>query len=131
VVIVKLEVIEQDTLHISPAIGGLSYQLTDLAIEAFNHAVGLRVARPSQAMLDLHASADFVKGVVAAGHLVFGGKAVSKLRAVIGQYSGDLDRRRELETAQEIDATAFSHVAVDVQENPALRTVDGDKRVAA
>lgn len=51
-------------------------------------------------MLDFHAGAGLVEGVIAAGLLVFGGKAVSKLRAVVGQYLDDFDRRRKFQTVQ-------------------------------
>lgn len=131
-VVVKLEVIVQCGLQIGPAIeAGLRDQLTDPAIEAFHHAVSLRVARRRQAMLDFHAATCLVEGMIAAGLLVFGGEAVGKLRAVVGQYLGDLDRRCELQTAQEIDATTFSHIVVNMQKNPARRAVNGNKQVAA
>ncbi|WP_338759180.1 hypothetical protein [Massilia sp. METH4] len=43
-------------------------------------------------MLDFHAGTGLVEGVIAVALLVFGGaSSVGKLRAVIGQYLGDLD----------------------------------------
>lgn len=129
--VVKLEIVEQGGLQIRPAIeAGLRDQFTDPAIEALHHTVGLRMARRRPAVLDLHASAGFVEGVVVAGLLVFGSRTIGKLRAVVGQDFGDLDRRRELQTAQEINAATFSHVAVDMQANPPRGAIDSHEQIA-
>jgi hypothetical protein len=58
------------------------------------------------------------------------GNDIGVQRAVVGQYLVDLDRRSELQTAQEIDAAFVSHVAVDVHENPARSTIDGHEEIA-
>lgn len=131
-VVVELQVVEQGRLQIGPAIETrLLQQFADAAVEALHHAVGLGMARRSQAVLDAHAGADLVEGAPAAGLLVLRREAVGELRAVVGQDLGDLDRRGQLETAQEVDAAVLGHVAVDLQEHPARGAVDGHKQVAA
>lgn len=62
--------------------------------------------------------------------LVFHGKAVSKLRAVVGQYLGDSDGRSQLQTAQKVDAALVSHVAINVHEHPAGSAIDGHEEIA-
>jgi len=82
-------------------------------------------------MLDSHACAGFIECVIAAGLLVFRGKAVSKLRAVVGQYFGNLDRRSLLQTAQEVYAALVRHVAIDVHEHPASSLINCHEQVAS
>lgn len=87
--------------------------------------------RRYQAMLDGHAGTDFVEGMLATRLVVRGRDPVGELRTVVGQDFGDLNRRRQLEPAQKIDAAAVGHVAVDVQEHPARGAVNGYAEVAA
>ena len=131
-VVVQLQIVQQSGLQVGPAIEtGLLKQLVDAPVESLNHAVGLRVARRCQAMFGGQSCAGDVESMLAAGFLVFGGETVSKLRAVVGEDLADLDGRSQLEPTQEIDAARLGHVAVDVHENPARRTVDGDEQVAS
>jgi hypothetical protein len=81
-------------------------------------------------MLGRQGCASDVEGMLAAGFPVFGDETVGKLRAVVGQDLADLDGRSQLEPTQEIDAARLGHVAVDVHENPAGGTVDGDEKIA-
>ena len=53
-----------------------------------------------QAVLDAHAGADFIEGVLATGRPVFCGEAVGELRAVVCQQFDYPDRRGQLEPAQ-------------------------------
>jgi hypothetical protein len=69
--------------------------------------------------------------MLAAWLLVFHGEAVGELRAIVCEDLRDFDRRRPLEPAQKIDAAVVGHVAVDVQENPTRRAVDGHEQIAA
>lgn len=82
-------------------------------------------------MLGRQGCTSHIKGVLAAGLLVLGGETVGKLRAVIDQDLADLNGRGQLQAAQEIDTAVLGHVAVDVHENPARGSVDGDEQVAA
>jgi hypothetical protein len=93
-VVVELQVVEQGRLQIGPAVeAGLLQQLADAAVEALHHAVGLRMARRRQTVLDTHAGVDLVEGVPAAGLLILRRAAVGELRAVVGQDLGELDWR--------------------------------------
>ncbi|OMP13621.1 F0F1 ATP synthase alpha subunit [Corchorus olitorius] len=69
--------------------------------------------------------------MLTAGLLVLGGETVGELRAVVGEDLADLDGRSQLQATQEIDAAFLCHVAVDVHEDPARSTVDGNEQVAA
>lgn len=91
--VVQLEIVQKRDLQIGPAVkASLLQEFVDAAVEPFRHAVGLRMARRCRSMLDSHGSACFVERVFPARLLVFDGKSVSKLRAVVGQYLVDLDR---------------------------------------
>lgn len=68
--------------------GGKASLLNDLidgAIKAFNHAIGLRVSRSDEAMLDVKEETLFVKGVLTGGMVLLAGETVGELRAVVGQ----------------------------------------------
>jgi hypothetical protein len=92
--VVQLQIVQQSRLQVSPAVEtGLLQQFVDAAVEALNHAVRLRVARRCQAMLGRDGRAGYVECMPAAWLLVFGGEAVGKLRAVVGQDLADLDWR--------------------------------------
>ncbi len=84
-----------------------------------------------QAVFDTLGGADFIEGVPATGLPVFCCEAVVELRAVVGQQFNDLDRRGQLEPAQEVDAAFVCHVTVDVQEHPARGAVNGHEQIAA
>ena len=87
--------------------------------------------RQCQPVFHAYAGADRVEGVLAAGLLIFRREAVGELRAVVGQDLGDLDRRGEHEAAQEVDAAALAHAAIDVQEYPARGAGNSHEQVAA
>ena len=82
-------------------------------------------------MFDAHGGADFIEGVLATGLPVLCCEAVGELRAVVGQQFNDLDRRGQLEPAQEVDAAFVCHVTVDMQEYPTRGAVDGHEQIAA
>ena len=84
-----------------------------------------------QAVFDAHGGADFIEGVLATGLPVLCCEAVGELRAVVGQQFNDLDRRGQLEPAQEVDAAFVCHVTVDMQEHPTRGAVDGHEQIAA
>lgn len=63
--------------------------------------------------------------MLATGLLVFHREPVGKLRAVVEQDFSDLDWRGALEAAQEVDAAAVGHIAIDVQKHPTRGAVDG------
>ena len=101
--------------------------LCDAAVEALDHAVGLRLERLGEAVLDLGIGTNRVEGV-AAGRLAFGlalhvdGEAVSELGTVIGE-DGMHDCRELGEEALEEDGRRLG-VAAGMDLDPRLR---GDK----
>lgn len=58
-------------------------------------------------------------------------KGGGKLRAVVSEDLADLDGRSQLEPTQKTETAGFGHVTVEVHENPARCTVDGDEQVAS
>ena len=78
---------------------GLFDNLTDAAIEALNHAIGLRMTRRSQTMFNVELLALFVKDMLARRLLVFAGEAVGELCSVVRQQLGDFERRGLVHTA--------------------------------
>jgi len=78
-------------------------------------------------MLGRKGCAGDVESMLAAGLLVFGSETVGKLRAVVGQDLADFYGRSQLESTQEINAACIKHTAVEMHENPARCTVDGDE----
>ena len=109
---------------------GLGNDLGDAAVEAFDHAVGLWVARGREAMLDLKAFAAFVEGMPARGGSGLAGEAVGELAAVIGQDLADFHRRRLVQTPEEIAAAGLALIGVDVDEHPPRGSVDCNEEVA-
>jgi len=65
----------------------------DAAIEAFDHAVGLRSSGLDKPMLDVVVGADPIEGV-GTGWLALGGgaEAIGKFLAVVGEDRGDVER---------------------------------------
>ncbi len=60
--------------------------------EAFDHAVGLRLADAGQTMLDAKCGAQLIERMLAAGITPAAAvQAVGKLFAVVGQEASDLD----------------------------------------
>ena len=66
--------------------------LDDAAIEALNHAVGLRPEWSDQAMVDAMALTELVEGMLAGGFALTGGaEAVGKLLAIVREHPGDMN----------------------------------------
>lgn len=104
--------------------------VADAPIEALDHAVGLRVTRLGEPVLDAEQGALTIEGVLARGFLALGGEAVGELAAVVGQQLDDLHRCGRVQAAQEVAAAGLALVGIDAQENPAGGAVDGDEQVA-
>ncbi len=67
--------------------------IADAAIEAFDHAIGLRVPRLDQTMRDAQRRTGAVEGVLSRRRLALGGESIGELSAVVGQQRCDLHRR--------------------------------------
>ncbi len=71
----------------------MSNQLTDAAIEALDHTVGLRMARTNQAMIYAEIYAGQVKCMLARRCPFLAGELVRELSAVVGEDRLDVHRR--------------------------------------
>ena len=58
----------------------MSNQLTDAAIEALDHTVGLRMARPDEAMINAELCADQIERMLARRSPFLAGEAVCELK---------------------------------------------------
>ncbi len=67
--------------------------VSNTAIEAFDHAIGLRAAGLGQAMRDAVVGTDPIEGMGAGGLALAGGtEAIGELLAIVGEHPGDLKR---------------------------------------
>ena len=96
VVVIDFHVVAQSRFKLGGgAKAGLVDELADTAIEAFNHAVRLRVARRNEAMLDLELFAQDVKHMLAGGYgftlgfFLPAGKTVGELTTIVGEQLDD------------------------------------------
>lgn len=70
-------------------------QVSDATDEALDHAVGLRVLRFGQLMLNAQFSAELIEGVFPRRDtFARGDEAVGEFLAIVGQESTDVERRR-------------------------------------
>ena len=118
--VVDLDVVAKRRFELEcGAKAGLIDDVADAAIEAFHHAVGLRMARRNEAMLDVGFLAKDVEYMLAAGYplafLIFllAGKTVGKLTAIIGKQLDDLDRAGSPHLGQEVDTAAVGLVGIN------------------
>ena len=96
--------------------------LLDPSVETLDHAVGLRVLRGSQAMLDPEVTAQQVELVPSGGGaLAQTEQAVGKLLSVIGQNGADAQRAGPPQVAQEAAGVRGGLGLEDADENPAGR----------
>jgi hypothetical protein len=109
--------------------------LSNAPVEAFDHAVGLRVVGLGQAVLDAVMLAELIKGVIAGrfpGRLVLlvDGEAVGELGAVIGQDGVNVVREVGQEAFEEAGRGGSVAPGMDLDIDVAGGAVDGDKGVA-
>ena len=109
--------------------------LSNAPVEAFDHAVGLRVVGPGQAVLDATLLAELIKGVVAGrcpGRLVLliDGEAVGELGAVVGQDGVNIVREVGQEAFEEAGRGCPVPPGMDLDKDVAGGAVDGDKGIA-
>ena len=117
--------------------------ILDPAVEAFDHAVGLRVHRRGQAVLDAEVGAQLVERVPAGGAaFVQPEQAVGEFLAArhcprtngghgsLGQYGADAYRAGAFEIAQKAAGVGGGLGVVDADEHPAGRPVNRHKQVA-
>ncbi len=128
--VVGFPVVHEGGLQLSRRFeAGLADDFTDAAVEALDHAVGLRMTRRAQSMFDLQCFASQVKFMLARRRFGCARKAVGELTAVVGEDDLDLHRRGALEAAHEVGAAGLSLVAVGAHKDPARGTINGHKQV--
>ena len=79
---------------------GLQY-LGNPAIEAFDHAIGLRMAWRNQAMLDALFNTSAIEHMIPGGPLLAAQTAIREFRTVVSQAFLDVERRRLNQRFQE------------------------------
>jgi len=110
--------------------------LAEAAIEALDHAVGLRVKGADQAMGNPTLGADAIEGVLA-GRLVVrlgrfvDGKAVGELGTVVGQHGMDGEREAVEKVLEKAGGGGGAAIGQDFEIDKAGGAVDGDIGVAA
>ncbi len=109
----------------------MSNDLSDAAIEAFDHTVGLGVSGGAEAVLDAQFSADEVEGVIARDLLVGAGESVRELAAIVGQHLLDHHGCSTFEAPQEVRAADLSLVTIDAKVDPSRGTINGDEQVTS
>ena len=107
----------------------------EAAVEAFDHAVGLRPEGPDEAVPDMAAGAQAIDGVVTGGSLgrfVFfvDGEAVGPFAAIIGQDGVDGDREGGEEAFEKGGGGSGVAARVDFEIDKTGGAIDGDKGVA-
>ena len=69
-------------------------EFADAPVEAFDHAIGLRMARWDESVFDVEFFADAVKQVLSGRCFFLTGETICKLIAVIGEQFSDLNGTR-------------------------------------
>ena len=118
--VVDLHIVHQSALQLGCCgKARLLDDLTNAAIETLNHAIGLRMARWAQTVLNAHRFAEHIKLVISTWLTLFVGKTIRELATVIGEYFGDFYGSRLLQTGQKIHTAVFTLIWVDMHEHPA------------
>ncbi len=129
--VVDLDVVEQGLFQLCGAVEtGLCDDLGDAAVEAFDQAIGLRVARWTQPVLDAQGTTAHVEVMVAAGCAGLALEAVREARAVVSEQFDDAHWSGCVQPVEEVHRAGDLHVGIDVHEHPASGAVDGDVQVA-
>jgi hypothetical protein len=106
----------------------------DAAVEALDHAIGLRLIGSCQPVVDAGFGADTVEGV-AAGRFAIGlvfhvhGEAVGELGAVVGENGMRLCREMTEEALEESRGGLAVAAGMDLQIDIAGGAVDGDEGI--
>lgn len=133
VTIVEADIALEGIRQVLPGTKAVRRQdLGNAPVEALDHAVGLRMMGPDQAVLDRMGGTLAVKGMLAGGVTLTGGaEAVGKLLAVVGKDRGDLEGRRGEQMGQEALGAGGGFFRQDLDIDPARGPVDGGEQVSA
>src|SRR6516225_1789287 len=110
--------------------------LAEAAVEALDHAVGLRSEGPGEAVSDRALGAELVKGMGARGFVVglgflVDGEAVGKFGAVVGQDGVDRKREAVEEAREKTRGGGGAAIGEDFEIEKASSAIDRDIGVAA
>ena len=110
--------------------------LAEAAVEAFDHAIGLRPERAGEAVGDGALRANSVKGMLPGGFVVglalfVDGKAVGEFGAVVGEHGVNFEREAVEETPEKASGGLGPAIGQDLEINKAGGAVDGDIGVGA
>src|SRR6516162_8024061 len=110
--------------------------LAEAAVEALDHAVGLRSEGPGEAVSDRALGAELVKGMGARGFVVglgflVDGAAVGKFGAVVGQDGVDRKREAVEEAREKTRGGGGAAIGEDFEIDKASSAIDRDIGVAA
>ena len=110
--------------------------LAEAAVEALDHAVGLRPERTGEAVGDGALRASLVKGMLTGGFVVrlalfVDGKAVGEFGAVVGEHGVDLERKAVEETLEKAGGSGGPAIGQDLKTDKAGGPVDGNIGVGA
>jgi hypothetical protein len=132
VLIIEVEIALQGGFQVTGGGEGGGFQhLGDAAVEAFDHAVGLRMPGLDQPVLDAVRGAGLIEGVLAGRFALAGGaEAVGELLAVVGQHRADHERGLGVQAFQEAGGGGGRFVGSDLEVNPAAGPVDGGDQIA-
>ena len=110
--------------------GGVQY-FADAPIEPLHHAVGLRVARRRQPVLDTVLGAKLIEGMVPRGFAFLLGEAVGEGLVIVREQFGDDERGLLPEVVEKAQGGLLRLVLVPLQVDPAASPVDGHEQVGA
>lgn len=106
--------------------------LGDAAVEALDHAVGLRMSGLDESVIDGVLGADLVEGMMAGGVALSGStEAVRELLAVIGEDLGDLEGSGLDQAFEEGAGVGGGLGRQDFEVDPAGGAVDGGEEILA
>ena len=131
--VIELHVAKQCLVHIEGAIEpvGLEY-VTDPAIEALDHPVGLRRARWGQSVLNSQILAQHIKLVIPTGFAFTRRKqSIREFFSVVGEQSGDLDRTGFVQGIQKAAGARRALVLFNLHKHPARCPINRHKQVAS
>ena len=103
--------------------------VADAPIEALDHAVGLRMTRLGEPVLDAEQGARTIEGVLARGFLALGGEAIGELAAVVGQHLLDLHGRFGAQAPQEAGDKLFTFLRYPDCQWRSIRTSNAIERL--
>ena len=125
--VIEVNVAQEGLLQVLAAVEAVALQdVLDPAVEALDHAVGLRSHRRGQAMLDAEVGAQEVKLVLSrCSASAQAEQAVGEGLAVVCEHLGDLHRRRAFQVAQKAARVGCGLRRIDAHKDPPRRPVDG------